>query len=310
MKNTSTNYESLRIYQWTQRAIRTSTNYELKRIYECVGYKLILILTACVLMFSCNGKKGEGKKVTSSLPPKPIEKLYGNWLCGNLLDSIREHRSMVSIFDPLTLPYAYEMQFDESFGDSVFVYNGFEQFFLPVIIKHDSIILDNAIQGNPIILFYDSLSSTLKIMISRNDNYPIPSVFFKADEKYIQPNGRFHEAFISAFNEATVEGSYTLINKDRYAQGATITFNIDGSLTGYEGGIRYNCCIGGDCLDMMEHPMNTMSIIVEDKPEEYWGWHLSNDTDTLTLTKLKDANSDEPGNFIKTKIVLELVRNK
>lgn len=267
---------------------------------------LFWLIAYMVVVIGCNRQSAPNTAVVKKAI-KPIEKYYGNWLCSNLIDSIKANRTQKAILNSLHLPYAYEFQFDDSFNDSVLIYNGFEQYFLPVAIRNDSVIIENAVKGNPMILAFDSISGTIKMMIAGHD-YPLPLVYYKADEKYIQPNGRFKESFTAAFNDASIAGSYTVISNNKL-RGNQVIFNTNGSVSGLSDGYLYRCCIGGDCLETTSEPANTFTLINNTPPDETWSWQFDNSGEQLALKKLKASVEGKTSKKAPEELLL-LVRNK
>ncbi len=267
---------------------------------------LLWLIAYMVVVTGCRQQSGPSSAKEKKVI-KPIEKYYGNWLCSNQIDSIKANKNQKAILYSIHLPYAYEFQFDNSFNDSVLIYNGFEQYFLPVAIRNDSVIIENAVKGNPMILAFDSISGTIKMMVAGRD-YPLPLVYYKADEKYIQPNGRFKESFTAAFNDASIAGSYTVISNNKL-RGNQVIFNTNGSVSGLSDGYFYRCCIGGDCLETTSEPANTFTLINNTPPDETWSWQFDNSGEQLTLKKIKASVQGKNSKKAPEESLL-LVRNK
>lgn len=233
--------------------------------------------------------------------------LMGNWICKSLLDTVSAHKNDSDIFANIDLPYAYELVFDEKFKDSVLVSNGFEQYYLSIQQKGDSIILLNAIQDNNLILVKDSATTKLTLLaFEKGKLKTYPSSFIKPTEDDLQDMGSYFEGFPTAFNKATVAGDYQLIENNELLD-FKVHFEPDGKIEGLDDAYLYRCCIAGDCFNMMHH-VNILSVLYKTENEKEMAWYFKGDT--LLLFPLHNHKTNEPGHWRKTKSVIKLIALK
>ena len=228
----------------------------------------------------------------------------GNWICKSLIDSITIHKQDSDIFANLDLPYAYEFVFDDKFKDSVFVSNGFEQYYLSIQKKGDSIILINAIQDNNLILVKNPAVTKLTLLDFENGKSKTSSfTYSKPADSDLQDMGNYFEGFPTAFNKVTVAGDYQLVEDNKLLD-FKVHFKPDGTVDGIDDAYLYRCCIAGDCFNMIPH-VNTLSVLYKTANEKEMAWYFKGDT--LLLFPLRNHKTNEPGHWKKTKPVIKLI---
>ncbi len=264
--------------------------------YRNIKYALYFSLIIFAII-SCNPTESKRKPIANKNP------LIGNWICSDLLDSIKFLKKDSSIFSKLELPYAYEFIFDEKVKDSIFVSNGFEQYYLPIQQHGDSIILLSAMQDHNLILIKDSATTKLTLLALKDSNINIPThTYIKATEDDLQDMGTYFEAFPTAFNKSTIAGNYQLVEKNQLLD-FKVSFKPDGTIEGLKDAYLYRCCIAGDCLNMI--PYNIISVLYKTKNNEEMAWYFKGDT--LLLYPLHNSKINEPGHWRKGKSVIKLI---
>lgn len=270
---------------------------------------ILAALFIAAMMTSC---KSNSTKVEDPKTPKTvIDYLQGNWICKDLLDSVQLRKNSQSIFYNLQLPYAYELIFSNRFKDSVLVSNGFEQYYLPFTLIGDTVILQNAIQGNPLTAVYDSASQNLKIVYGKNHSYNlITSTYIQAVSGNDEPNRIVSEAFNNAFNQVTIAGKYHIVDETNMLTDKAVTFFADGKLIGLDDATLYRCCTAGDCLSMTSATINILTVLKEEKASEDLGWSFSQNGDTLKLYQLKNLTPDAIGGWKPAHLAYKLLKIK
>lgn len=263
-----------------------------KRIRYTIAFSLLFFA-----LNSCNQNKSKRLPVPNKNP------LIGNWICADLLDTIKTLKNTNDIFSNLELPYAYEFIFDDAFKDSVFVSNGFEQFYLPIQQHGDSIILLGAVHDHDLVLLKDSDTQKLTLQAIKGDpNYMTMHTYIKASVDDLQDMGNYFEAFPTAFNKTTIAGDYQLMEENKLLD-YKVSFKQDGSIEGLKDAYLYRCCIAGDCLNMTHH--NTLTVLYKENKNEEMAWQFANDT--LLLYPLHNNKKSEPGHWRKGKSVIKLI---
>lgn len=243
----------------------------------------------------------EGKTIADSANPT---NLAGQWINLDFCARAEQYGSVLEAMNFSHLPYAYAFSFTPAYPDSVELFNGFEQWMLPVSIKADTIEIKGARPGKSIYLVYDSQGSKDITMFDPSPSGMHMDRFIKS--KAGAKTG--YLAFTTALNHNLFSGVFSPLG---VKQDKGVQFSPGGFILNFKDFDRYEVCTGGDCFVVdAETDVATFSNSKKEHSEKVFGFKYSNQNDTLTFYDLINMNPQEKGAYKLGKPVYKFTRKK
>lgn len=212
--------------------------------------------------------------------------LSGHWWCSDFLDMVSLRRSVRSVG---TRPVFIEMVFKPEYKDSVLLITGYEN-----IVAHyetigkDSLALKDLLPGK--ILLIVPVPGTDELLVTDSapgspTEKPQAWTFTKAPDNVTPDKYDGKSVIYSAINKSLIAGEYTIPNNPN----SKISFNENGTVSGWDAYSRYSICKGGLCFQ------NTPAVfdIIEatgSNGTDYYGGILG---DSLLLYPLQQQNTNK-----------------
>lgn len=108
-------------------------------------------------------------------------------------------------------------------------------------------------------------------------------------------------------NKSAITANYKNIDYPG-EEGTYIKFTNEGKVYGWDIYERYKLCYAGDCLSESLEPTKLIMLEKDENVFDFFSW--SNHSDTLILTKLRDATPEAKGGRPLSSIVVRLLRLK
>lgn len=268
-------------------------------------YKLTFALLFALLAFNACKQDG-AEKATVAAEQANSTNLAGHWIAMDFCSRADQYGSVLGAMNNAHKPYSYSLTFNPDKPDSVFCYNGFETWALPVVINADTIEMKNAGQNNKsVFLIYNSTDDKSITMFDGTSGSTHMDKFIKS--KAGAQTGAL--SFNVALNHNLFNGTFTRVGSKTDEK---IQFTPGGVVMNLEPYKRYEVCAGGDCFMTLE-PIDVITLASAVNGEikrTYMGFKYSAQNDTLTFYNLVNTNPEEKGAFAIGKPAYTLLRKR
>jgi hypothetical protein len=268
-------------------------------------YKLTFALFLAILSFTAC-KQDSGDKAATTTEQANTTNLAGHWIAMDFCSRADQFGSVLNAMNNAHKPYSYSLTFNPDKPDSVFCYNGFETWALPVVIDADTIEMKNAGQNNKsVFLIYNSTDDKSITMFDGTSGSTHMDKFIKS--KAGAQTGPL--SFNVALNHNLFNGTFTRVGGKSDEK---IQLTPGGVVMNLEPYKRYEVCTGGDCFMTLE-PIDVITLasaVNGEVKRTYMGFKYSAQNDTLRFYNLVNTNPEEKGAYAIGKPAYTLIRKR
>lgn len=254
----------------------------------------ILLLTGllCLTLAACKQDPKNPAATSATQSTAGIENLAGHWVAIDFCGRAGQYGSVLAAMNNANLPYAYGLTFDPAKPDSVWCFNGMEQYALPIAIRVDTVEIKGARPGKSIFLIYDSQGAKNIAMFDGTLGKTQLNAFLHS--KAGASDG--YKAFLLALNHQLFNGKFTPLRKG--SASGDVLFTPGGWLQNFKEYDRYEVCTAGDCfVTGDEIDVITLSNSKQANSDKMFGFRYSAQNDTLSLYNLINQNPEEKGAY-------------
>lgn len=268
-------------------------------------YKLTFVFLLATLAFTACKQDG-GDKAATSTEQANTTNLAGHWIAMDFCSRADQYGSVLGAMNNAHKPYSYSLTFNPDKPDSVFCYNGFETWALPVVIDADTIEMKNAGQNNKsVFLIYNSTDDKSLTMFDGTSGSTHMDKFIKS--KAGAQTGPL--SFNVALNHNLFNGTFTRVGGKSDEK---IQLTPGGVVMNLEPYKRYEICTGGDCFMTLE-PIDVITLasaVNGEVKKTYMGFKYNAQNDTLRIYNLVNTNPEEKGAYAIGKPAYTLIRKR